>query len=80
MQLEVYTHILNINLFNKGEAIIVSPVPNGPYDVQILIKLNKVIVNSNSSALYITRNYNTDRLKRWLKKRKVKKNVQSKRN
>jgi len=80
MQVKVWTHVQNINLFNNGEPIVVTPVPNGAFDIEISVRLDKVIFNSNSSALYLQRNYLIDRYRRWKKARKAKKNVQSKRN
>jgi len=80
MQIRVWTHIQNIPLFNSSEPIVVTPVPNGAFDVEISVRLDKVLFNSNSSALYLQRNYRIDRIRRWWRKRKAKKNVQSKRN
>ena len=70
MYLKVFTHALNVELFNNSESIIVSPTPNSVHDIEISVKLSKVKLNANSSALYLTRNLMIDKIRRYFRKKK----------
>lgn len=55
MQIYLYTHFKNVDLFKKGQMILCRSVPSGPHEIQVQFDVRKVYIDSNQSGIYIVK-------------------------